>query len=66
MIYLDSAATAYYRPPCVKEAVAEAIDSFGNPSRGAYGSSLDADRCLFETRLRLASLFGADGPDCVA
>ena len=66
MIYLDSAATSYYRPPCVKEAVAEAIDSFGNPSRGAYGSSLDADRCLFETRLRLASLFGADGPDCVA
>lgn len=66
LIYFDSAATSYYRPDCVKEAVAEAIDTFGNPSRGAYGASLSADRCLFETRLRLSQMFGADGPDCVA
>lgn len=66
MIYFDNAATSYYRPSCVKEAVAEAIENFGNPSRGAYGASLDADRCLFETRLQLGDLFGADGPACVS
>ena len=66
MIYFDNAATSYYRPPCVKEAVAEAIDTFGNPSRGAYGASLSADRCLFQTRFLLSQMFGADGPDCVA
>ena len=36
MIYLDSAATSFFRPPCVAEAVAEAISSMGNCSRGAY------------------------------
>ena len=61
MIYFDNAATSYNRPSCVKEAVAAAIDAFGNPSRGA-----DADRCLFETRMQLAALAGAEGPDCVA
>ena len=66
MIYFDNAATSYNRPPCVKEAVAAAIDAFGNPSRGAYSASLDADRCLFETRMQLAALAGAEGPDCVA
>ena len=30
MIYLDSAATSFYRPPCVAEAVAEASSSMGN------------------------------------
>lgn len=66
MIYFDNAATSYNRPSCVKEAVAAAIDAFGNPSRGAYSASLDADRCLFETRMQLAALAGAEGPDCVA
>lgn len=33
MIYLDSAATSFYRPPQVAEAVAEAIRSIGNCSR---------------------------------
>ena len=66
MIYFDNAATSYNRPSCVKEAVAAAIDAFGNPSRGAYSASLDADRCLLETRMQLAALAGAEGPDCVA
>lgn len=66
MIYLDNAATSYYRPACVKEAVCEAMDAFGNPSRGAHGASLQADRCLFETRMLLSDLFHADGPERVA
>ena len=34
MIYLDSAATSFYRPPVVARAVAEAMNSMGNCSRG--------------------------------
>lgn len=34
MIYLDSAATSFYRPPQVARAVAEAINSMGNSSGG--------------------------------
>lgn len=66
MIYFDSAATSYYRPDCVKEAVFQAIGSFGNPSRGAHGACLEADRCMFETRLLLSGLFNGPGPDRVA
>lgn len=49
MIYLDSAATSFYRPPCVAEAVAEAISSMGNCSRGAYKEALTGARVIFET-----------------
>ena len=51
MIYLDSAATSFYRPPCVAEAVAEAISSMGNCSRGAYKEALTGARVIFETRV---------------
>ena len=50
MIYLDSAATSFYRPPCVAEAVAEAISSMGNCSRGAYKEALTGARVIYETR----------------
>lgn len=50
MIYLDSAATSFFRPPCVAEAVAEAISSMGNCSRGAYKEALTGARVIFETR----------------
>ena len=50
MIYLDSAATSFYRPPCVAQAVAEAISSMGNCSRGAYKEALTGARVIYETR----------------
>ena len=36
MIYLDSAATSYYRPKEVAQAVAWAIGAMGNCGRGVY------------------------------
>ena len=36
MIYLDNAATTMRKPPCVGEAILEALASFGNSSRGAH------------------------------
>lgn len=37
MIYLDNAATSFYRPPQVVEAVVQAMTSLGNAARGTHG-----------------------------
>lgn len=66
MIYLDNAATTFHKPPCVMEAVAQAMCSMGNAGRGAHDASLDASRLIFDARVKLAALFGADGPEQVA
>ncbi len=66
MIYLDSAATSFYRPPQIAQAVVEAMNSFGNSSRGIYGAALSGARCIFETRRLLSELFDADGAEQVA
>ncbi len=66
MIYLDSAATSYYRPDCVAEAVAEAIRGLGNCSRGSHPAALAGARVVYETRERLARLFGAKAPEQIA
>ena len=66
MIYLDSAATSFYRPPVVARAVAEAMNSMGNCSRGTHREALTGARIIFETRQLLAELFHAPGPQQVA
>ncbi len=65
MIYLDSAATSLHKPPAVAEAVAKAIGGLGNPARGAHGAALDASRAVYNTRRKLAALFGCPKPDHV-
>ncbi|MBQ1409917.1 MAG: aminotransferase class V-fold PLP-dependent enzyme [Oscillospiraceae bacterium] len=65
MIYLDSAATALSRPACVAEAMLAAIQSFGNPSRGAYPASLEAARTVYAARCKLAALLGCPRADHV-
>jgi len=66
MIYLDSAATSLYKPPCVAEAVSRALGSFGNSARGTHEASLTASRIIFETRERICIMFGAGRPERVA
>ncbi len=66
MIYLDNAATTICKPEPVIQAVAEAMRSMGNAGRGSHEASLDAARTLYRTRERLAKLFGAAAPECVA
>lgn len=61
MIYLDNAATSLQKPDCVKKAVLQAMDTFGNASRGAHAPALDALRMLMEARITLASFFGLNG-----
>ena len=61
MIYLDNAATSYYRPDSVIRAVQEAMCHLGNPGRGAHGASLDASRLIYDTRQMISELFHGDG-----
>ncbi len=66
MIYLDNAATTLHKPRRVAEAVYDAIGTMGNSSRGTHESSLEAAGVVFETRCKLAGLFGCPGPELVA
>ena len=65
MIYLDNAATALRRPPCVCQAVTAAMETFGNSGRGANAASLLAARTIYEAREKLAGLFGFSRPERV-
>lgn len=65
MIYLDNAATTIHKPSCVIDAVVQAMSSLGNAARGAHGSALSASRVVYDTRLKLAKLFGCPKPDNV-
>ena len=62
MIYMDNAATTMRKPKEVIEAVANAMQCMGNAGRGAHEASLDASRVIYDTRERLAKLFGAESP----
>lgn len=66
MIYLDNAATTFTKPPQVARAVYEAFFKLGNAGRGAYSPTLEASRLLFDTRRKLAQLFGAPDPARIA
>ena len=65
MIYLDNAATTLHKPPQVGQAMLEALGRMGNAARGAHGGSLGAARTVYETREKLADLFGCARADHV-
>ena len=65
MIYLDNAATTIHKPQTVIDAVVHAMTSMGNASRGAHEGALSASRTIYETRCKIAKLFGCGRPDHV-
>jgi len=65
MIYLDNAATTKDKPQCVVDAVVSAMTTMGNAARGAHGSALQAARAVYNTRRKLADLFGCKRSDHV-
>ncbi len=59
MIYLDNAATSYPKPDGVVRAMTHFLREVGaNPGRSAHRLSVEAARIVFETRERVAQLFG--------
>lgn len=51
-----------HKPKAVIDAVVAAMSSMGNAGRGANEASLSASRIIYDTRERLAKLFGAENP----
>ncbi|MBP3493431.1 MAG: aminotransferase class V-fold PLP-dependent enzyme [Oscillospiraceae bacterium] len=65
MIYLDNAATTRTKPQAVIDAVVQAMQTMGNSGRGAHDDALSASRIIYDTRVKLAALFGCDAPERV-
>ena len=66
MIYLDSSATSFLKPPQVAEAVFRSFNTIGNAGRGAHAPTLNASRLIYDTREKLAALFGTPEPSRIA
>ena len=65
MIYLDSAATTYQKPPTVAAAVRGAMERMTTPGRGAYPEALWAAETALACREELAALFHTARPENV-
>ena len=65
MIYFDSAATTFQKPPQVAEAVGEAMRTMSSPGRGGYEAAMTAADTVFACRLALAELFHMKDPSRV-
>lgn len=66
MIYFDNGATTLIKPPEVAEAVAYAINNFGNAGRSFYDPVRLANHEIYNTRAEVAKLIGLGDPLCVA
>lgn len=57
MIYLDSGATSFRKPPEVYRAVRNAMLTCANPGRGGYGAAMEASRQVYACREAAGKLF---------
>mgnify|MGYP005802696017 CR=1 FL=1 len=65
MIYFDSAATTFQKPPEVAEAVQEALRTMSSPGRGGHRAAMAAAEAAFTCRSELAELYHAKSPEQV-
>lgn len=60
MIYFDSAATSFLRPPCVRRAVCKSIGTHAGYGRSGHRAAEKAAEAVFACRSEAAKLFGLD------
>lgn len=65
MIYLDSAATTFQKPPSVERAMNTALRTMSSPGRGGHFLAMRAAETAFQCRNELAQMFHAEGPEQV-
>ena len=65
MIYLDSAATTFQKPPEVAAAMADALHTMSSPGRGGHPLAMRAADAAFQCRTELAELFHAGNAEQV-
>ncbi len=67
MIYLDNAATTFYKPQEVKNAVADALTFYSaNPGRSGHDLSVKTAEKIFEARERINDFFNGYGSEYVS
>ena len=66
MIYLDNAATTFPKPSCVCDEINRCIKKYcGNPGRSSHILSLKSAEKIYEARVLLADMFGAEPENVV-
>ena len=65
MIYFDSAATSFQKPPQVLRAVERTLREAASPGRGGYGAAMRAAEAMLDAREAAASFFHFDDPERV-
>lgn len=65
MIYLDSAATSFLKPPSVKAAMINALETMSSPGRGAYRAAMNAAEKVYECRELVCRLMNFPHPENV-
>lgn len=65
MIYFDSAATTFQKPPSVSAAMADALATMSSPGRGGYPAAMLAADTAFACRSELAEMYHAESPEQV-
>ena len=65
MIYLDSAATTFQKPPAVAAAVQKALTELSSPGRGGYRAAMQAADTAFRCRQEVAELCNLGNPEQV-
>lgn len=65
MIYFDSAATTFQKPPAVAAAVEDALRTMSSPGRGGYPAAMRAADTAFACRNELAELYRMGSPEQV-
>jgi len=62
MIYCDSAATSWPKPDVVSVAMADFLNTCGNPGRSGHRLSIEAARVVYSARESIAELYNASDP----
>ena len=65
MIYLDSAATSFLKPPSVKTEMMNALSTMSSPGRGAYPAAMNAAEKVYECRELVCRLMNFPHPENV-
>ena len=65
MIYFDSAATTFQKPPAVVAAMQNALMTMSSPGRGGYPPAMRAADTAFACRNELAELYHLENPENV-
>lgn len=60
MIYLDSGATSFRKPPQVAQAMLSALRGCASPGRGGYEAAMEAARTVYTCRETAAELFDCE------